>query len=80
MLFHIGSVDEHIVKVTHGEVVNIRSYTIVNVSLKCHLCICEPQRHNYVFELKKVGSECCLELVAFLHSNELIGILDVQYR
>jgi hypothetical protein len=80
VLLLIGRVDEYIVKVAHGEVVNIRPYTIVNVCLKRRRCICQPEGHNSVFELTIVGLECSLELVTFLHSDEVAGVAEFQFR
>jgi hypothetical protein len=75
----IGGVDEYIVKVTLGEVANIRPQKIDNVGLKRRWCICQPKGNNSVFELTIAGSEGSLELVPFFDSDEVVGILEFQF-
>ena len=74
----IGRVDEYIVKVTQGDVLNIGHLTIVDVSLKRSRWVCQPEGHNFVFELTIAGSEYRLEFFSSFDSDEVVGIPEAQ--
>lgn len=79
MLLLIGCADEYIAEVTYSEVVNVRLSTIVNISLTCSRCICQPKGYNSVFELTIAASECSLEHFAFIDPDEVVHVPEVQF-
>lgn len=72
-------VDECMVEVTHHEVVHVGLPTIVQVSPEPGLRSGRANRHNSVFKLTVLGSECCLVLSAFFDPNEKVGALHIQF-
>ena len=78
MLLFVGRVDEYVIEVAHGEVVDIRPQAVVDVTLEGGRCICQSERHDPVFELAVAGSKCRLVLVAFFDADEMVGIPEVQ--
>jgi len=78
MFLLIGRVDEYIVKVTNGEVVNRGPWTILDVSPKGSRWVCQSEGHNLVLEPTIGGSECSLDFVSFFDQDEVVGIPEVQ--
>jgi len=79
VLVLICRVDEYIAKVTHGEVVTIRLWTIINVHLKCCPCICQPEVNNMVFVQALAGSECPVDLAVFFDWDGVVGLTEIQF-
>jgi len=73
MLLLIGQVDEYIVKVIDGEVINIGPYTIVNIGLKRSRYICQSEGQNLLFKLTLAGLEYSLEFVSCCDLDEVVG-------
>jgi len=78
MLLFVGRVDECVIEVAHGEVVDIRPQAVVVVALKAGRCICQSEGHHLVFELAVAGSKCHLVPVALFDADEMVGIPEVQ--
>jgi len=77
LLFIICGVDESIVKVTQGGVINIMRWRIINVCVKHHRSISQPKGHKSIVELTIAGLEWSLELVVFIDSDEVVGVPEV---
>lgn len=58
---------------------SIRAWTILNESQKYCQCTCQPDGHNSVLQLTKVGLECSLELTPFIDLVQVVGIPDDKY-
>jgi len=77
MRLFIGRVDQYIIEVPHGEVINKMPQAVVNVTMDVRRGIRQCEEHNPVLELAVTGSKCHLVLVAFLDAHEMVSIPEL---
>ena len=79
VLFHVVRVDEDVIQVDEDTYIENVREDVIHEVLKSCWCISQTEGHNTPFKSAIVGVEGGFPFITFMDSNEVVGVLQVDF-